>query len=150
MNSWGLHQKAIDKSTTDKIELYYYFLLSCFKAGDANKTGTVGLYAFEKMVENVAFAPRSIGLAAKTYDLFPTSERKEYFKALDNDGKGHITFKEWLPELHSYLYDFFIPLLTKNNCFFYLIVSCLWSFEVDWKSQGSIPIHNFSLNILLS
>jgi Ca2+-binding EF-hand superfamily protein len=93
-------KKASQKGTPEYRQLYF-FLLKCFQAGDVHHNGTVDLMAFDKMVEKAAFAPRRFGLAPKTVDIFPTeaariAKRKEYFKAMDKEGKGVITFNDWL------------------------------------------------------
>jgi hypothetical protein len=57
--------------------------------------------AFDRMIEKAAYAPRRFGLAPKSADIFPTeaarlAKRKEYFKTMDKEGKGLITFNDWL------------------------------------------------------
>ena len=45
-----------------KVMMYFY------------QKGAVDLVAFDKMVEAAAKAPRALGLAPKTKDIFPTDE----------------------------------------------------------------------------
>jgi hypothetical protein len=93
-------KKATTKGSSEYKQLYF-FLLECFQEGDHKKKGAVDLVAFDKMVEAAARAPRALGLAPKTKDIFPTDEvrlskRAELFKTIDTDHSGLITFNQWL------------------------------------------------------
>jgi hypothetical protein len=77
--------------------------------------------AFDKMVEKAAFAARRFGLAPKSADIFPTeaariAARKNHFKAMDKEGKGVVTFNDWLEysfvhiveKVHTFMYIMYI------------------------------------------
>ena len=70
-------KKAVDKSTPEFMELYY-FLLKTFQAGDVDGKGGVGLEAFDRMIEQAAAAPRRFGLAPRSSDMF-LDEKVVYF-----------------------------------------------------------------------
>ncbi len=63
-------RKAIVPGTNEYKELYY-FLLKTFQAGDVRRVGTIDPIAFDKMIEEAAFAPRKYGLAPKAEDMYP-------------------------------------------------------------------------------
>jgi hypothetical protein len=100
-------KKATDKNSHEYRQLYF-FLLSCFQEGDVKKQGAVDPVAFDKMIEAAAAAPRKYGLAPKTSDMFKNNtsrlaKRWEYFKTMDTDGNGLISFHEWLVYAHKHI-----------------------------------------------
>jgi Ca2+-binding EF-hand superfamily protein len=100
-------KKAVKKGTPEYRHLYF-FLLKCFQEGDINKIGAVDPVAFDKMIEAAAAAPRRFGLAPKTSELFPShsmrlAKRREYFKTMDKDGNGLISFNEWLDYAYKHI-----------------------------------------------
>jgi hypothetical protein len=100
-------KKAVNKGTPESKQLYF-FLLECFQEGDHNMNGAVDPVAFDKMVEAAARAPRALGLAPKTKDIFPTdavrlSKRAELFAQMDTDHSGLISLNQWLEFAHKHI-----------------------------------------------
>jgi len=98
-------KRATDKSSPEYRELYF-FLLKTFQAGDVTRQGEVDPITFDKMIEAAAAAPRRHGLAPKSSTMFANdterlAKRKEYFKTMDTNQGGTISFDEWL----KYAYD---------------------------------------------
>jgi len=101
----GFVKRATDKSSPEYRELYF-FLLKTFQAGDVMRTGEVDAVTFDRMIEDAADAPRRHGLAPKSSAMFATDaerlqKRKDYFKTMDTNNSGTISFDEWL----KYAYD---------------------------------------------
>ena len=93
-------QKAVDKSTPEYEELYF-FLLKCFAEADKDRNGSVQPEEFDAMIEIAAAAPRRFGLAPSSSAMFKTdaerlAKRKEYFDNMDTNGDNSISFDEWL------------------------------------------------------
>merc|ERR1711881_570113 len=70
------------------------------------RTGEVDAVTFDRMIEDAADAPRRHGLAPKSSAMFATDaerlqKRREYFKTMDTNNSGTISFDEWL----KYAYD---------------------------------------------
>lgn len=98
-------KKAVDKSTPEYRELFY-FLLKCFVDADKDRDGAVQPEEFDDMIEIAAAAPRRHGLAPTTSELFKTDEarrakRKEYMEKMDTNHDGNISLDEWV----KYAYD---------------------------------------------
>jgi len=101
----GFMKKAVDRSTPEYRELYF-FLVNVFLKADKERNGRVGPRAFDIMIEEAATAPRRFGLAPSTESMFPNAQarfdkRKEYFKKMDKDKNGTISLDEWI----SYAFD---------------------------------------------
>lgn len=100
-------KKAVDKSTPEYRELYF-FLLKTFQKGDVNMNGTVDPVAFDLMVEDAVAAPRRFGLAPSTEEMFSSDadrleKRKADFMKMDNNGDGEISFNEWLDYAYNHI-----------------------------------------------
>lgn len=100
-------KKAVDKNSPEYKELYY-FLLKTFQAGDVERCGAVNPFAFDKMIEAAAAAPRRFGLAPRTEEMFTNelarlAKRKEYFATMDVDGSQYISFDEWLDYAYKHI-----------------------------------------------
>jgi len=98
-------KRATDKSSPEYRELYF-FLLKNFQSGDVMRTGEVDAVTFDRLIEAAAAAPRRHGLAPKSSAMFANDterlqKRKEYFKQMDTNQGGTISFDEWL----TYAYD---------------------------------------------
>ncbi len=93
-------KKAVQKDTEEYLELYH-FLLSCFLEADKDRDGAVNHVEFDAMIDEAAEAPRRYGLAPQSHIMFKSDEdrlakRGEYFKLMDINGDGTISFDEWL------------------------------------------------------
>ena len=81
-------KKAVNKNSPEYKELYF-FLLKTFQAGDVERSGAVGPYAFDMMIEAAAAAPRRFGLAPRTEEMFPNEmviNSMSHFKMVPSDG----------------------------------------------------------------
>lgn len=93
-------KKAVDKSTQEYRELYF-FLLKCFTDADRDHDGAVNPKEFDAMVEEAADAPRRFGLAPETSSMYKTdadrlAARSKEFYTMDINHDGTISFDEWL------------------------------------------------------
>ena len=93
-------RKAVNKSNPEYRELYF-FLLKCFTDADKDRSGGVDPVGFDAMIEQAAAAPRRFGLAPPSSVMFKTdaerlAKRTEYFKTMDVNNDGTISFDEWL------------------------------------------------------
>jgi len=89
-----------DKNCAEYQQLYQ-FLLKNFVIADTDQKGRVTFEQFDKLVELSANAPRSLGLAPPTEDMFKSSSerraaRKKLFDSMDADKGGSISFDEYL------------------------------------------------------
>merc|ERR1712014_39010 len=88
------------KKSREHTELYQ-FLFNNFVKADKEAKGAVTAEQFDYLVELSADAPRSLGLAPKSTDMFKSdaerlASRKRLFQGMDKDGGGTITFDEYL------------------------------------------------------
>lgn len=93
-------KKAVNKGTPEYRELYF-FLLKCFVDADQDRDGGVLPEEFDAMIEVAADAPRRFGLAPSTKEMFKDdaarlAARKGYFRKMDINNDGTISFDEWL------------------------------------------------------
>ncbi|KAK2147479.1 hypothetical protein LSH36_550g01013 [Paralvinella palmiformis] len=93
-------KKAVDKSTPEYRDLYS-FLLKCFVDADKDRDGAINVNEFDQMIEVAAAAPRRHGLAPTSSQMFKSdaerlAKRAEYFKSMDVNKDGTISFDEWL------------------------------------------------------
>ena len=93
-------KKAVNKSNPEYRELYF-FLLKCFTDADQKRIGGVDPQGFDAMIEEAAAAPRRFGLAPSSSAMFSSdaerlAKRTEYFKTMDVNNDGTISFDEWL------------------------------------------------------
>lgn len=100
-------KRATDKSSPEYRELYF-FLLKNFQSGDVMRTGEVDAVTFDKLIEAAAAAPRRHGLAPKSSAMFANDterlqKRKEYFKTMDTNNSGTISFDEWLKYAYEHI-----------------------------------------------
>merc|ERR1719491_2824882 len=77
------------------------FLFNNFVAADKDAKGAVAVEQFDYLVELSAEAPRVLGLAPKSSDMFNSvddrlASRKKLFAGMDKDGGGTISFDEYL------------------------------------------------------
>lgn len=89
-----------DRKSREYTELYM-FLFNNFVLADKDAKGAVTAEQFDYLVEMSADAPRSLGLAPKTSEMFSgdaerLAARTQLFKSMDKDGGGTITFDEYL------------------------------------------------------
>lgn len=95
-----LQKATSDRKSREYTELYG-FLFACFLKADKEAKGAVTVAQFDYLVEISADAPRVVGLAPKSSDMFKTDaerieSREQLFKSMDEDGGGTITFDEYL------------------------------------------------------
>ena len=100
-------KRATDKSSPEYRELYF-FLLKNFQSGDVMRTGEVDAVTFDRLIEAAAAAPRRHGLAPKSSAMFANdterlTKRKEYFKTMDTNNSGTISFDEWLQYAYEHI-----------------------------------------------
>jgi len=104
------YAKFIKAATRNKRAIEYHalynFLLKCFTDADVNNDGRVYLKDFSALIENAAAAPRRLGLAPTTSDIYDNEKmkntaRKKMFNAMDSKNVGSIGFEAWL----GYCYD---------------------------------------------
>jgi len=96
-----------DKNSPEYQELYQ-FLFKNFVLADADQKGSVTFEQSDHLVELSAAAPRSLGLAPATEEMFKsTSERqaarRELFDSMDSDCGGTISFDEYLKYTISHI-----------------------------------------------
>merc|ERR1719237_962197 len=89
-----------DKKSREHTELYQ-FLFNNFVLADKEAKGAVTPEQFDYLVEISANAPRVLGLAPKSSEMFGSdaerlASRRELFASMDKDGGGTITFDEYL------------------------------------------------------
>jgi len=89
-----------EKKSREHTELYQ-FLFNNFVLADKEAKGAVTAEQFDYLVELSANAPRVLGLAPKSTDMFGSdaerlASRKKLFASMDKDGGGTITFDEYL------------------------------------------------------
>mmetsp|Transcript_15661 Transcript_15661/g.39161 ORF Transcript_15661/g.39161 Transcript_15661/m.39161 type:complete len:548 (+) Transcript_15661:54-1697(+) len=89
-----------DRKSREFVELYQ-FLFNNFVIADKEAKGAVTAEQFDLLVELSAAAPRSLGLAPKSTDMFKSdaerlASRKALFQGMDKDGGGTISFDEYL------------------------------------------------------
>ena len=106
-------KKAVDRSTPEYRELFC-FLLKCFFDADKDYDGAVQPLEFDAMIEMAAATPRRLGLAPATSSLYKTDaerveKRREYFRTMDTNNDGNISFDEWL----QYVIDHMIAKIAK-------------------------------------
>jgi len=95
-----LKTATLDKKSREYTELYQ-FLFNNFVVADKDAKGAVTAEQFDYLVELSADAPRALGLAPKSSEMFKTdgerfASRKQLFLGMDQDGGGTITFDEYL------------------------------------------------------
>mmetsp|Transcript_51735 Transcript_51735/g.147475 ORF Transcript_51735/g.147475 Transcript_51735/m.147475 type:complete len:547 (+) Transcript_51735:118-1758(+) len=95
-----LKTATTDKKSRENTELYQ-FLFNNFVLADKEAKGAVTAEQFDYLVELSADAPRALGLAPKSSDMFGSdaerlASRKRLFAGMDRDGGGTITFDEYL------------------------------------------------------
>eukprot|EP00811_Abedinium_folium_P014062 NODE_2308_length_2240_cov_9.185991.p1 GENE.NODE_2308_length_2240_cov_9.185991~~NODE_2308_length_2240_cov_9.185991.p1 ORF type:complete len:570 (-),score=195.97 NODE_2308_length_2240_cov_9.185991:201-1910(-) len=95
-----LRPACANKSSPEYKELYN-FLFQNFLMADVDRKGTISLAQFDLLVEESAAAPRSLGLAPTSSEMFKDeterlASRKKLFDGMDTDGSATITFDEYL------------------------------------------------------
>jgi len=95
-----LRTATSDKSSVEFQELYQ-FLFKNFVLADTDQKGSVNFDQFDHLVELSANAPRSLGLAPPTEQMFRSTgerraARKKLFESMDFDKGGTISFDEYL------------------------------------------------------
>lgn len=108
-----IKKATADKSSPEYKELFY-FLLKCFVDADKDYDGAVQPKEFDAMIEMAAATPRRLGLAPQTSALYKTDnerleKRKEFFRVMDTNNDGNISFDEWL----KYATDHIIEKIAK-------------------------------------
>merc|ERR1712232_676420 len=94
-------RKAISDQAASEYKELYTFLFKAFIEADTDQKGTVTLQQFDVLVEKAASAPRSLGLAPSSTEMFSTdgqrvASRRKLFNDMDADRNGTITFDEFL------------------------------------------------------
>jgi len=89
-----------DKKSRENTELYQ-FLFNNFVLADKEAKGAVTLEQFDTLVELSAAAPRALGLAPKSSEMFASdaeriAARKKLFAGMDKNKSGTITFDKYL------------------------------------------------------
>merc|ERR1712117_167585 len=79
----------------------YFFLLKNFQSGDVMRTGEVDAVTFDRLIEAAAPAPKSSAMFAN--DTERLQKRKEYFKTMDTNNSGTISFDEWLQYAYEHI-----------------------------------------------
>jgi len=96
-----------DKKSREHTELYQ-FLFNNFVFADKEAKGAVTAEQFDYLVELSANAPRVLGLAPKSTEMFSSdaerlTSRKKLFAIMDKDHGGTITFDEYLSYTMSHI-----------------------------------------------
>merc|ERR1711915_319190 len=99
-------QRAVDSfadgaNTDDNYIELYNMLLRSFALADTDYDGQVSVEEFANMIEAAAALPRKFGYNWWEEDLVADEGAKikhyeEFFKKIDENGDGSITFDEWL------------------------------------------------------
>merc|ERR1711972_828799 len=95
-----LRTACASNSSTEYKELYK-FLFNNFLSADKDQRGSITLDQFDVLVEMSAAAPRSLGLAPASADMFRNdaerlASRKQLFNSMNSAGNGLVTFDEYL------------------------------------------------------
>merc|ERR1712151_954066 len=95
-----LRTATSDKKSREYTELYM-FLFNNFVLADKEAKGAVTADQFDYLVELSANAPRVLGLAPKSSEMFRNdaerlAARSQLFRGMDKDGGGTISFDEYL------------------------------------------------------
>ena len=100
-------KKAVHKTTPEYRSLYF-FLLKCFTDADRDRDGAVNSKEFDAMIEIAADVPRRFGLAPSSSKMFRNAgerlaKRQEYFRTMDLNKDGTISFDEWLKYAYEHI-----------------------------------------------
>lgn len=92
--------KDAQNSGTEAFKQMYWFHWKCFQVADMDRDGMVAGDEFDRMISMATRNQQRLGLPAP----FGTSdERNQAFKAMDENGDGHISFDEWQDWSHKNL-----------------------------------------------
>lgn len=94
-------QAALADKHSENFKSLYEFLFKCFVESDKEEKGAIHFEQFDGLIEDVAQAPRTLGLAPSSAQSYPTEEarkaaRMEEFNAMDFDRSGTVTFDKFL------------------------------------------------------
>jgi len=94
-------QAALADKHSENFKSLYEFLFKCFVESDKEEKGAIHFEQFDGLIEDVAQAPRVLGLAPSSAQSYPTAEarkaaRLEEFNAMDFDRSGTVTFDKFL------------------------------------------------------
>ena len=92
---------ALADKHSENFKSLYEFLFKCFVESDKEEKGAIHFEQFDGLIEDVAQAPRALGLAPTSAQSYPTVEarkaaRLEEFNAMDFDQSGTVTFDKFL------------------------------------------------------
>ena len=102
-----IKQATSDQTSPEYRELFC-FLLKCFVDADKDRDGAVQPLEFDAMIEMAAATPRRLGLAPQTNTLYKSDaerleKRKEFFRTMDINNDGNISFDEWLQYVNEHV-----------------------------------------------
>jgi Ca2+-binding EF-hand superfamily protein len=94
-------KSAMRDRHSEEFKSLYEHLLKTFVEQDRLMKGCIGFEEFDSLIEAAARAPRTLGLAPETQDLYQSSThrqqvRLEIFDTMDRDKTGTITFNDYL------------------------------------------------------
>lgn len=94
-------QVALADKHSENFKSLYEFLFKSFVESDKEEKGAIHFEQFDALIEDVAQAPRVLGLAPSSAQSYPTEEakrvaRQQEFDAMDFDRNGTVTFDKFL------------------------------------------------------
>jgi len=101
-------RKACASKRSAEYRSLYRFLVKVFRSADRDYDGLVGPEDFDIMVEIAGAIPRRFGLAPTSSEMFSSpaervTRRNEMFKQINKDGKGMISFNEFLDYTYNHI-----------------------------------------------
>jgi len=92
---------AVSDKHSEQYKSLYEFLFKCFVESDVEERGKISLKHFDVFVEDAAQAPRALGLAPPSAQMFPSvaqrqQARQALFEKMDSDSTGTVTFDKVL------------------------------------------------------
>jgi len=92
---------ALSDRHSENFKSLYEFLFKSFVESDREEKGAIHFEQFDALIEDVAKAPRTLGLAPTSAQAYPTvadkqAARRVEFDAMDFDRSGTVTFDKFL------------------------------------------------------
>jgi len=92
---------ALSDRHSENFKSLYEFLFKSFVESDKEEKGAIHFEQFDGLIEDVAQAPRTLGLAPQSADAYPTPDaklaaRRKEFDDMDTDKSGTVTFDKFL------------------------------------------------------
>lgn len=94
-------QIAVADRHSENYKSLYEFLFKSFVESDREEKGAIHFEQFDALIEDVAKAPRTLGLAPSSAQSYPTEAAKRAargaeFRQMDTDNSGTVTFDKFL------------------------------------------------------